>query len=55
MEYLLINEAFSFWYATVVLSILTAFSVLVWCGVFFVTTVVYDIYKQVSLKYTKAK
>ena len=53
MEYFLINEWYSYWYATLVLSLLTAFNVLVWCGVVFVFTVVYDIVKQVLIKWRK--
>lgn len=55
MEYFLINEWYSYWYATVIMSLLTAFSVVVWCGVLFVATAVYDIYKQVAIKYTASK
>lgn len=55
MEYFLINEWYSYWYATVILSLLTAFSVVVWCGVFFVGVAVFDIYKQVASKWVKPK
>ena len=53
MEYFLINEWYSYWYATLILSLLTAFNVVVWCGVAFVASVVYDIAKQVLVKWRK--
>ena len=51
MEYILINEWYSLWYATIVLSLMTMFNALVFTGVVFVVTVVYDIYKQVTTKW----
>ena len=53
MEYILINEWYSLWYATIVLSLLTMMNVLVFSGVVFVITVVYDIVKQVLSKWRK--
>ena len=53
MEYILINEWYSYWYATLVLGFLTMMNILVFTGVVFVVSVVYDIVKQVTLKWRK--
>jgi hypothetical protein len=53
MEYILINEWYSLWYATLVLSLFTMFDVLVFTFVVFVIGVVYDIVKQVIVKWRK--
>lgn len=51
MEYILINEWYSYWYATLVLGFLTMMNILVFTGVVFVVSVVYDIVKQVMTKW----
>ena len=51
MEYILINEWYSYWYATLVLGFLTMMNILVLTGVVFVVSVVYDIVKQVMTKW----
>jgi hypothetical protein len=53
MEYVIVNEWYGYWYATMILMLMTALNILVYCGLFFVMTVVYDIYKQVTAKWTK--
>ena len=55
MEYILINEWYSLWYATLVLGFLTMMNALVFTGVVFVVSVVYDIVKQVMTKWAKPK
>ena len=54
MEYILINEWYSYWYATLVLGFLTMMNILVFTGVVFVVSVVYDIVKQVMTKWRAA-
>ena len=54
MEYILINEWYSYWYATLVLGFLTMMNILVFTGVVFVVSVVYDIVKQVMTKWRLA-
>ncbi len=53
MEYILINEWYSLWYATLVLAFLTMMNILVFTGVVFVVSVVYDIVRQVLSKWRK--
>jgi hypothetical protein len=53
MEYILISEWYSLWYATLVLSLFTMFDILVFTFVVFVIGVVYDIVRQVVVKWRK--
>ncbi len=53
MEYVLINEWYSLWYATLVLSLFTMLDILVLTAVVFVISAVYDIVKQVLTKWSK--
>ena len=51
MEYVFVNDWFVYWFAVTTLTIWTAVSFLVVVGAVFVTTIVYDIYRQVRLKW----
>jgi|694.fasta_scaffold91265_2 hypothetical protein len=53
MEYILINEWYSYWYATNLLMLMTLVNILAFAGVMFVVSVVYDIVKQVLTKWRK--
>lgn len=55
MEFILINEWYSYWYATLVLGFLTAVDIMIFCAVVFLLTIVYDIYNQVTTKWAKPK
>jgi hypothetical protein len=53
MEYVFVNDWYIYWFATITLLAWTSIVWLLFVGVVFVTTVVYDIYKQVTLKWSK--
>ena len=53
MEYVLINEWYSLWYATLVLSLFTMFDLMILAAVVFTASAVYDIVKQVLVKWRK--
>ena len=52
MEYILVNEWYVYWYATVMLSLLTWLSIVTLSGTVFIVSVVYDIVKQISSKWS---
>ena len=53
MEFVFVNDWYIYWFATLTLTIYTLTTCLMFVGVAFVTTVVYDIFKQVNLKWRK--
>lgn len=55
MEYVFVNDWFIYWFATTTMVIWTSVSLLVVIGTVFVSTIVYDIYKQVTLKWSTKK
>ena len=55
MEYFLINEFFSYWYATIIMTLLTCLSIFGICGAVFFVTIVYDITRQVIDKYKRSE
>jgi len=55
MEYVFVNDWYIYWFATVTLAIWTSLACLVVIGTAFISTVVYDIYKQVNAKWKVKK
>lgn len=55
MEFVFVNDWYIYWFATVTMLIWTMFSVLILIGTAFIATIVYDIVKQVMVKWRKAK
>lgn len=53
MEYVFVNDWFIYWFAILTLSIYTIAACMLLSGAVFVATIVYDIYKQVALKWRK--
>ncbi len=53
MEYVFVNDWFIYWFATVAMIIWTSMAWLMLVATVFITTVVYDIFKQVTLKWKK--
>ena len=51
MEYVFVNDWFIYWFATATMIIWTAMAWLVLVGTVFMTTIVYDIVKQVNMKW----
>ena len=53
MEFVFVNDWYIYWFATLTLTAYTLITFLLSVGVIFVTTIVYDIFKQVTLKWRK--
>ena len=53
MEYVFVNDWYIYWFATITMLIWTSICFLVLIGTVFISTVVYDIYKQVTMKWKK--
>lgn len=55
MEYILVNDWYVYWFATTAMVIWTSVSLLVVAATVFISTIVYDIYRQVALKWSGKK
>ena len=51
MEYVFVNDWFIYWFAILTLSIYTIAACMLLTAAVFVATIVYDIFKQVTLKW----
>ena len=53
MEYVFVNDWYIYWFATLTLTTYTLLTFSIAIGVAFVATVVYDIFRQVTIKWSK--